>query len=216
MTETQTPVRTTREALIASAIRLFGRNGYAGTSTREISAEAGTNVAAIGYHFGGKAALRDACAEAVAARLSAVLDQGPEPAAPDAETATRELEATVRAMVRFLTLDPAAGEIAAFMLREITGPGQVPAAIYDGLIEPRHRALCRLWAAATGGEPESEATRLAVFALIGQVVYFRIGQPIIVRRMGWDGVGAAEAGRIADLLVANLHAALAAARRTAQ
>lgn len=213
MIETQTSARTTRGALIASAIRLFGRNGYVGTSTREISADAGANVAAIGYHFGGKAGLREACAATIAARLNAVLAPATPRDDPDPESAERELEATVRAMVRFLTLDPEAGEIAAFMLREITDPSHVPQAIYDGLVEPRHRALCRLWAAATGSEPESETTRLSVFALMGQVVYFRIGQPLVVRRMGWDRVGADEAGRIAEVLVGNLHAALASARR---
>ena len=50
--------------------------------------------------------------------------------------------------------------------------------------------------------------RLAVFAMIGQVVYFRIARPLVLRRMGWRSVGPAEAGRIADTLAANLHAAL--------
>jgi hypothetical protein len=46
---------------------------------------------------------------------------------------------------------------------------------------------------------------LAVFAMLGQVLYFRIGQPYVLRRTGWSDLGPAEAERITDLLVANLH-----------
>ncbi len=39
------------------AERLFARNGYAGTSVRDITAAAGCNLAAVSYHFGGKVGL---------------------------------------------------------------------------------------------------------------------------------------------------------------
>ena len=55
--------------------------------------------------------------------------------------------------------------------------------------------------------------RLAVFALIGQVVYFRIAQPLVRRRMGWSRIGADEAARIADTLTATLRAELERQRR---
>jgi TetR/AcrR family transcriptional regulator, regulator of cefoperazone and chloramphenicol sensitivity len=201
----------TRAALVAAATHLFGHNGFEGTSTRAISARASTNIAAIAYHFGGKDGLRIACGEAIAGRLGAVLG-GLDGGTPSPEEATRRLEGTARAMLRFLALEPRAEDMVAFMLREITEGGPVLDPIYAALIEPRHRALCRLWAAASGQEPESEATRLAVFAMIGQILYFRIGQPIILRRMGWERMDAAAAESIADLLVRNLRAALAAAR----
>ncbi|CDG81685.1 CerR family C-terminal domain-containing protein [Janthinobacterium agaricidamnosum] len=50
-----------RERLLLSAIRLFGEQGYAKTSTREIALSAGTNVAAISYYFGDKAGLYRSC-----------------------------------------------------------------------------------------------------------------------------------------------------------
>ena len=52
MTETQTK-------LLDAAERLFGEQGYAGTSLRHIIAEAGVNLAAIHYHFGSKEVLLD-------------------------------------------------------------------------------------------------------------------------------------------------------------
>ena len=72
------------------AIPFFGTKGFAATSTREIAAAAGTNVASIAYHFGGKDGLRLACAREFAARVqSIVIDSLPtdEPASAEAATA---------------------------------------------------------------------------------------------------------------------------------
>ena len=46
-----------RERLVRAALRLFARQGFSKTSTREISEAAETNVAAISYYFGDKAGL---------------------------------------------------------------------------------------------------------------------------------------------------------------
>lgn len=47
----------TRARLLQAALRLFSEHGFARTSVRAIAVAAGTNVAAIGYHFGDKAQL---------------------------------------------------------------------------------------------------------------------------------------------------------------
>jgi AcrR family transcriptional regulator len=52
MTETQ-------DKILDTAERLFGEQGYAATSLRQIVAEAGVNLAAIHYHFGSKEELLD-------------------------------------------------------------------------------------------------------------------------------------------------------------
>jgi AcrR family transcriptional regulator len=44
----------TRDKILDTAERLFGDQGYGGTSLRQIIAEAGVNLAAIHYHFGNK------------------------------------------------------------------------------------------------------------------------------------------------------------------
>lgn len=194
----------TRDSLIDAAIHLFGHNGYAQTSTRELAARAGTNVASIAYHFGGKAGLHASCAREVAERIAMAIDAPEAPEAPTPDAARLLLEKMLRRFVQFLVAAPEASDIVAFMLRELTDPGEVTNLIYDEFLEPRHRALCALWGQAAGRPAESEEARLAVFAVIGQVLYFRIGQPYVVKRMGWPTLGPAEADRIADLLVANL------------
>lgn len=44
----------TRARLLVAAEKLFAERGYEATSVRDITTEAGCNVAAVNYHFGGK------------------------------------------------------------------------------------------------------------------------------------------------------------------
>ena len=56
---------TTRESILMVALRLFSRNGYEGTSMRDIAGEVGITQGAIYKHFAGK----DALLEAICARM---------------------------------------------------------------------------------------------------------------------------------------------------
>lgn len=49
----------TKERILDAAEKLFGENGYAATSLRQIISEAKVNLAAIHYHFGSKQELLD-------------------------------------------------------------------------------------------------------------------------------------------------------------
>ncbi len=200
--------------LIAAGLRLFGRKGFAATPIREIAAEAGANVAAIAYHFGGKEGLRRACGAEVARRIGAALAAVPAgpPASPAAAAA--QMEAILRGMAAFVLTAPEAEPILPFMLREVAEEGPLLDTVYGALMEPAHRRFSALWAAATGQEAEAERTRLMVFALVGQILYFRIGRPVITRRMGWQVLGPAEAAAIADLLVGNLRGLIERERLT--
>ena len=44
----------TMRQLLAAAQKLFAEKGFRGTSIRDIVTEAGSNVAAVNYHFGSK------------------------------------------------------------------------------------------------------------------------------------------------------------------
>ncbi|WP_413871901.1 CerR family C-terminal domain-containing protein [Albidovulum sp.] len=200
--------------LIAAGLRLFGRKGFAATSIREIAAEAGANVAAIAYHFGNKEGLRRACGSEVARRIGGAFAAVPAdlPGSPDAALA--RMETALRAVAGFVLTAPEAEPVLAFMLREVAEEGPVLDAVYTALMEPVHRRLSALWAAATGQQAEAERTRLMVFTLVGQLLYFRIGKPIVIRRMGWASLGPAEAAAIADVLAGNLRCLIERERRT--
>lgn len=203
----------TAAELVAAALRLFGRKGFAATSTREIAAAANTNVASIAYHFGGKDGLRRACGQEIIRRIGAVLGPASPAVDPPPAMAIAAIEGVIRTMADFMLARHEAEDIVPFMLRELAENGPVLDDVYTSMFAPMHSRLCRLWSAITGAPAESEKTRLIVFTLIGQLLYFRIGRPVVQRRMGWKQTGAAEAGRVADILIGNLHAIIERERR---
>jgi AcrR family transcriptional regulator len=208
-------VASTRDALIRAALVLFGSKGFDGTSTREIAAAAKANIGSIAYHFGGKEGLRIAAADHVAGLIRVATEQAMNASAgtsaavsPGPQAARAQLATTLERMVTFIVASPEAGEVVQFVLRELSHPTAALDRIYDGVFAPAHRRLCEVWEAATGEPAESEGTRLAVFTLIGQVVYFRIAREAVMRRMGWSALGQAEAAKVAAVATANLDAML--------
>lgn len=202
------PPEGTRRTLIEAGLRLFGQQGFAATPVRQLATEARANIAAIAYHFGNKDGLRLACAEEFGRRMDAAILAATGTNVDTAEDARAELQRLVRGMVGFLLGDRGASEIVPFMLRELAEAGPGIDAVYTGFAEPTHRRLCALWGLATGTDPEADSTRLAVFTLIGQLLYFRIGRTVVARRMGWAATGASEIDQIASRIIRNLEAML--------
>lgn len=204
----------TQRTLVRAALRLFGEKGFEGASTREIAAAAGANIGSIAYHFGGKEGLRRACAEYIVSTVEQIAGSVLENRALgdgrglDPDEARALLSQVMETVAGFILARPEAGEIVSFLLRELQHPTAALDVIYDGVFLPVHERLCRVWAAATGEDAESERTRITVFTLIGQVVYFRIGGAAVKRRMGWREMGPGEAQAIADVVKDNLAATL--------
>ena len=206
----------TRSALVRSGLELFGAKGFEATSTREIAAAAGVNIALIAYHFGGKEGLRLACADYVAATIGEVF-AGAQGGAAEIESLSRReardrLARVVEALIDAIVARAESRPIARFVLREMFETSSAFDRLFIGAFAPIHARACEIWARAAGTRPESEATRLSIFALIAQVVYFRLARPVVLRRMGWEDIGLAEAAAIKRLVVANLDAAIAQAR----
>ncbi len=206
------PAEQTRAALVRAALLLFGRQGFDGTSTREIAALAKANIGSIAYHFGGKEGLRAACANYVVATIGGVAGAAmaqPAGEQQDAEAAHAQLLKVVEAMVGFIVAHPEAGEFVQFVMRELSEPSEALDIIYEGVIEPVHQRLCRVWAEASGDNAESDRTRITIFTLIGQVVYFRIARAAVMRRLGWDRIGPSEAADIISVVRSNIEAIIA-------
>src|SRR5258705_19078 len=53
----------TKTRILDTAEKLFGQNGFEGTSLRDITAQAEVNLAAVNYHFQSKDSLIDAVIE---------------------------------------------------------------------------------------------------------------------------------------------------------
>lgn len=210
------PADQTRAALIHAGLTLFGQKGFDGTSTREIAALARANIGSIAYHFGGKEGLRLAVADYIVETIRAVagqalgdMESGKTTPAPTPEAAEALVTGAAERMVGFITSRPEARDIVPFVLRELGSPTAALDRIYTGVFEPVHGRLCAVWAAATGEDPDSERTRLTLFTIIGQAVYFRIARAAVLRRMGWSDIGPVEAAKIAAVTRDNIAAILA-------
>lgn len=205
----------TRQSLIEAAMRLFGEKGYGAVSTREIADQAAANIGSIAYHFGGKAGLRIACAQTVMERIGAIaapMISMPLPAM-SATQAQAMLEGVMDSFGRFLVSSPQASVYAAFVIREVMQPGEVVDHMYDAMIDPTHRRLCKLFAITTGLEPESDEVRVAVFSLLGQILYFRFARPIVLKRMEWASIGPSEADLLVSSFKKNLKGLISAYRK---
>ncbi|MEP9386939.1 CerR family C-terminal domain-containing protein [Mesorhizobium sp. KR9-304] len=205
------PADLTRMALLRAGLKLFGRKGYEATSTRELAALAKANIGSIAYHFGGKEGLHLACADFIVETIQSIA----KPALAEAaaaltpETAAEGLKQSIERIVSFFVASPEVGDFAQFVLRELSVPSPALDRLYNGVFAPTHAQLCRVWEQATGEPAESEATKIRMFTLIGQVVYFRIAREAVLRRMGWSDIGPEQAKAIASVAVDNLTAVLA-------
>ncbi|MCO5064103.1 MAG: CerR family C-terminal domain-containing protein [Rhizobiaceae bacterium] len=204
----------TRAALVKTALRLFGRQGFEGTSTREIAAGAKANIGSIAYHFGGKEGLRLAVADHIVGIIQSIAAKAqlgmPADAPLDPEAAEKAMTSMIERMFSFFVTQPEAGELVPFVLREMSGPSPAFDRVYHGMMEPLHIRCCQLWEAATGEPADSDETRINVFMLIGQILYFRLAREAVRRRMGWTDIGRDEGAEITRIAIGNFKTLLAA------
>ncbi|GLQ18276.1 CerR family C-terminal domain-containing protein [Maritalea porphyrae] len=203
----------TKNALLQTAISLFSKNGFAATSTREIAKAAKANIGSISYYFGSKEGLRRACARSIASLVAATAARAlPDSDALSPDEATEQLSNALGSVIKLMLSHPNSRNMAAFLLQEVSEQGEVLDEIYTHLLEPLHKKLCRLWSVATGDPAEDSQTIMRVFSVLGQALYFRIGEPLVVRRLGWERIGKPEAEQISEMVLQNLQDMIIAAR----
>ena len=206
----------TRGALLASATRLFAKNGYDAVSSRALAADAGVNQALISYHFGGKEGLYLAVFEDMARRIREQIQPGIAEVLADIEAleASRDgrIEGAVRCMTRLLHtmvdvfLGHDTADWARLMLREQQEPTQAFEVVYRGPMKRMLGTMTRLVEIATGPDEHPDAGLIALM-LVSQVMIFRLANAAAVRHLGWDeGIGDAQIGIIKDQIGRNVSA----------
>ncbi len=198
----------TRARLVEAALDVFGRYGFEGATTRQIAKEAGANLAAIVYHFGSKEALHVAVAEYIVERIGGLI--GPAMAAaqaPDASATPAGARVTLfRLIGTFIDVILGTEEAerwARFIIREQMQPTAAFDAIY-GFIGGAHALATRLVATILGRAAEDEEVKIRVFAMIGQVLIFRVAQAAVLRRIGWPAIGDEQRAEIKRVVIENV------------
>jgi AcrR family transcriptional regulator len=207
----------TREALLAAALTIFGRDGYHAASTRAIAQAAGVNLALIRYHFGGKEGLYLAVFEHIAARIMQRQRPGIEAieavlAEPDDARDWRARQAIyLPPLLRFV--DGMAAMLASresapwaqLILREQQAPTRAFALLYEKLMGPVLGLLTRLLQRLHGTNAD---VRLEVATILGQALVFRAARAAVLRLMDWREIGEAELASIQEQIRRNLAAQL--------
>jgi len=209
----------TRRRLIDAGLDAFGRYGFDGASTRDIAKRAGVNLAAIPYHFGGKEGLHTAVAQHIVdeirGRIGDLFDSVSasienEDIGPD--QARDMLQMIVGRASQVILGHPEASRWAPLILREQMDPTSSFEVLYDGFMGRAHKLITALYARATGQDENTPKAIAGAFALIGQLVIFRMASALVDRRLGWTDYGPDQIALIADILRGNLDAMIEAGR----
>lgn len=179
----------TRDRLIEAGFGQFSERGYGGVTTRQLSAAAGANLAAIAYHFGGKKGLYHAVLERVVDELHHLVEfEGEAPPAagpPNRAQLAAAVAEIVGRLLRFALLDPRMAARFGLLLREYNSPSDAFPILFNGLVGPMHRRMSAIAAAATGGDRDDPENVMHAHMLIGQCMAFAYARAIVWARMGW-------------------------------
>lgn len=159
----------TRERLIEVAERLFSEHSFAATSVRHITAEAGCNLAAVNYHFGGKDQLYE---EIFRRRLEAMREQRLASIRQTVE-GSPTLEALLRSFATaflepFMTTSEGR-QWHRLMRRELHEPHLPQGMFVGGIITPVYEELAAALVRVCPGL-DLEAARYCTYSVVGQLI----------------------------------------------
>ncbi|MDF0491441.1 CerR family C-terminal domain-containing protein [Sphingomonas sp. H39-1-10] len=199
------------DQLILSALDLFGRHGFEGTSTRLIAKAAGKPMSLITYHFGGKNELYVAVARYIAARMADLMaptlaamrtadDGGP-------ANARSQIHTIFSAMLTIM-LGSQSASWARFIVREQMEPTPAFDELYNGPMGPLLRHLTGLVQRVASYPIEEGEARLRAVAMFGQVLVFRVARAAVLRSTGWSDIGSTQVEQVRAVVLAQIDAIL--------
>jgi AcrR family transcriptional regulator len=184
---------TIRERLLEAGLKLFGLHGFEATSTRELAAEAGANLGAILYHFGGKEGIYHAVIEqAVAEKLAEIspcmeevrrISADPAAGPDDLRQALRTLITT---LVAVMLGNPRTQAFAQIMIQEQIAPTPAYDMLYLGFFDRVQGMWAQLVARLTGLPRDCTELKLRTMSIMGQFIIFRMGMTATLRHLGCD------------------------------
>jgi AcrR family transcriptional regulator len=204
----------TRGRIITAAMRVFGEEGYARASTRQIADAAGVNPPALQYYFDGKEGLHRACACFIIERISQALV--PALAAVDGAVASGDPDrmldgvcAILDALIDFtLTSEDVAGWSRFMGKGQADNGGPAFPLIRDQVTRPLHAAISRLIGPLIGSDPDAVETRLRTIVALSPVTAFLINRTNALALLGWDDFAHGRRDAVKTALRAHTRAAL--------
>ncbi len=217
------PSAAARDRLLETAIDIFGRHGFEAATTRMIVKEAGVNISAIPYYFGGKQGLYQAAVAHIVERIKKesgglveMIANTPSFTGESGRQKARELtRALVERFIGFIAGTEQGPRFAKIILREQMYPSQAYPMIFEGFMKPILNSFATLIMAVTG-EPSPRRAKLRAAAVMGQLVIFRVGRETVVRALDLEGYSASEVEEIKEVVVAHTMAILGISEETSR
>ena len=173
--------RETRDRLLDVAALLFAEHGFDNVTVRDICAGASANVAAVNYHFGGKAGLYDEVLRRAIRIMQATTEEIR--AAGEHQPPDVQLEASIRI---FLTRIATTRNkwIHQLMLREVSSPTPSFNMVLNDVLKPRTVYVRNAVAGIMGCPPGDPRVAMCVmsiqaqlFAIVSNPLASRLGAP---------------------------------------
>lgn len=182
-----------RERILDVAGRLFARDGFDGVTIRRITARAGVNLAAVGYHFGGKKGLYHEVMRQILIDIRPMMAPAVESlrggvarAAGDRGALAAIAAGFVRHALTSVLMNERLRWQHALLVREFSQPSEEFTMILEEAIDPLHDAVAELVGAATGRDVGEAETRLLTTDIVGQCMIYQIARTLVCARMGWQ------------------------------
>ena len=182
----------TRATLIRTGARLFARNGYSGVSMRTLAAEAGVNLATVGYHFGGKAGLYEAV-------IQKILDVRDQIFPPIGEVEARLARAGGSPEERAEVVDWFMGALingllgqtkyawgTAIISRELAHPSEIFPKLEKDFFDPNIESLRTLVRGTAAHCWDDEDATITGFLLVNNVIRLLESHTMLCKQLGWE------------------------------
>ncbi len=197
----------TQERLLETAVDVFGKHGFEAATTRMIAREAGVNIAAIPYYFSGKEGLYHAAVRHIVGKIEAKAAPAFQKSAalPSPKDLTREeaidtLETLLVAIINIMVGSSEGPRAARIILREQIDPSSAYDIIFTRIMGPIIDTIAKLLTGALRNVSPRSA-KLRAFAILGQVMAFRVARETAVRSLGVEGYSPEETEEIRDMVL---------------
>ena len=182
----------TRKALIDAGARLFATRGFHGVSVRELTSEAGVNLATVSYHFGGKAGLYEALIDEIINRRDDIFPTETEIRAqlescPDTPEAKGEIIDWFVSTVAYGLLGPEDTVWPTILItREIMQPSEFYTKLETNFFDPTQTSIEVMTTELLPAGTDREEIIITAQASLNMILKFIEGQPLFSKWLGWE------------------------------
>lgn len=203
----------TKQRLLEAAGAVFARHGYTHATVREICRRAKANVAAVNYHFRGKAGLYAEVltygAHQAVQTYPPDLGLGPQPSAEE------QLHAFIYSFLcRFLDQDQRTAWYSTLCAREMVEPTAALDRVVQQVIRPLAERLEAIVRLLLGPRAPADAIRRCARSIVGQCLFYHHSRPVLERLYGVQRYRPADIRRLAEHITQFSLAALNARPRS--